>query len=73
MIYDKYHMTPGENIFVAKRNLVDYIYKSARLEGFGLTFPDTDAIINGGIAQGLSINVLSMVTNGLPCWPPTTK
>ena len=31
----KYSMTLEQNIFVAKRNIVDYIYKSARLEGLG--------------------------------------
>jgi len=40
-------MTREENIFVAKRNVVDYIFKSAKLEGFGVTFPATDAIFNG--------------------------
>lgn len=27
----KFHMTVEQNIFVAKRNIVDYIWKSARL------------------------------------------
>lgn len=43
----KYHMTREENIFVAKRNIVDYIWKSARLEGPAVTYPDTEAIYNG--------------------------
>jgi hypothetical protein len=43
----KYNMTLEQNIFVAKRNIVDYIYKSARLEGLGVTYPDTEAIFNG--------------------------
>lgn len=30
---DKYHMTVEQNIFVAKRNIIDYIWKSANLEG----------------------------------------
>ena len=42
----KYHMTREENIFVAKRNIVDYIWKSARLEGLAVTYPDTEAIYN---------------------------
>lgn len=36
-----------ENVFVAKRNLVDYIWKSANLEGIAVTFPETEAIYNG--------------------------
>lgn len=48
----KYHMTREENIFVAKRNIVDYIWKSARLEGLAVTYPDTEAIYNGMSVQG---------------------
>ena len=41
---DKYKMTQKENIFLAKRNIIDSIWKSARLEGINITFPDTYAI-----------------------------
>ncbi len=42
----RFDMTVEQNIFVAKRNLVDYIWKSANLEGIVVTYPDTDIIIN---------------------------
>lgn len=29
----KFNMTTEQNIFIAKRNIVDYIFKSAKLEG----------------------------------------
>ena len=38
-IKNKFSMTVEENIFVAKRNLVDYIWKSANLEGIAVTYP----------------------------------
>lgn len=41
----KFLLTRDENIFVAKRNLIDYIWKSAKLEGLGVTYPDTEAIL----------------------------
>ena len=68
MFYNKFHMTVEENIFVAKRNLVDYIYKSARLEGLSVTFPDTDAIINGGRLHGLSVDEIVTVNNLKHAW-----
>ena len=34
----KFNMTQQENIFLAKRNIVDYIWKSANLEGIGVTY-----------------------------------
>ena len=30
---NKYRMNEEQNVFLAKRNIVDYIWKSARLEG----------------------------------------
>ncbi len=33
MLKDKYNMTQEQNIFYAKRNIVDSMWKSANLEG----------------------------------------
>lgn len=35
---NKFNLTKEQNIFIAKRNIVDYIWKSANLEGIGVTF-----------------------------------
>ena len=45
-IKDIYNMTKEENIFCAKRVLVDSIYKQANLEGIGVTFAETQDILN---------------------------
>lgn len=42
----KYNMTKEDNIFFAKRKLVDNIYKSANLEGIAITFADTYSFMN---------------------------
>ena len=44
---DKYKMTLEENIFVAKRNIVDSIWKSANLEGIAVTYPQIETIFKG--------------------------
>ena len=36
-----YNMTKEDNIFFAKRKIIDNIYKSANLEGIAVTFADT--------------------------------
>ena len=59
----KYHMTREENIFVAKRNIIDYIWKSARLEGLAVTYPDTEAIYNGMSVQGVKVSDIVAVNN----------
>ena len=38
---DKYQLTLEENIFLAKRNIVDSIYKESKLEGIAITFPES--------------------------------
>jgi hypothetical protein len=64
----KFNMTQEQNIFVAKRNIVDYIYKSARLEGLGVTYPDTDAIFNGMSVPGVKVTDIIAVNNLKRAW-----
>lgn len=64
----KYSMTQEQNVFVAKRNIVDYIYKSAQLEGLGVTYPDTDAIFNGISAPGVKVSDIIAVNNLKKAW-----
>lgn len=64
----KYKMTREENIFVAKRNIVDYIWKSARLEGLAVTYPDTEAIFNGMSVQGVKVSDVVAVNNLKHAW-----
>lgn len=44
-LQDKYNMTQEQNVFLAKRNIVDSIWKSAHIEGINITFPETRKII----------------------------
>jgi Fic family protein len=64
----KFSMTQEQNIFVAKRNIVDYIYKSAQLEGLGVTYPDTEAIFNGMSAPGVKVSDIIAVNNLKRAW-----
>ena len=53
---DKFSMTKEDNIFFAKRKLVDNIYKSANLEGIAVTFADTLTFINNVNTGNISID-----------------
>ena len=64
----KYHMTLEENLFVAKRNLIDYIWKDANLEGIAITYPDTEAIFNGMSVQGYKVSEIIAVNNLKHAW-----
>jgi len=52
----KYFMTKEDNIFFAKRKLVDNIYKSANLEGIAVTFADTYSFMNNVNTGNISID-----------------
>lgn len=64
----KYNMTQEENIFLVKRNIVDYIWKSANLEGIGVTYPDTQAIYNGMSVSGYTIEDINAVNDLKHAW-----
>ena len=53
---NKHNMTKEDNIFFAKRKLVDNIYKSANLEGIAVTFADTYAFMNNVNTGNISID-----------------
>ena len=53
---NKYNMTKEDNIFFAKRKLVDNIYKSANLEGIAITFADTYSFMNNVNTGNISVD-----------------
>ena len=65
---NKYNLTREQNVFVAKRNIVDYIWKSANLEGIGVTYPETQAIYDGGIVNGLTVDNIIAINNLKYAW-----
>ena len=65
---DKFHLTREQNIFIAKRNIVDYIWKSANLEGIGVTYPETQAIYDGGVVNGLTVDNIIAINNLKYAW-----
>ena len=65
---NKFNLTREQNIFIAKRNIVDYIWKSANLEGIGVTYPETQAIYDGGIVNGLTVDKIIAINNLKYSW-----
>ena len=68
MLKDKFNMTQEQNIFFAKRNIVDMIWKSAILEGISVTFPETQIIYEGGNVARLGIDELQIINNLKHAW-----
>ncbi|MEG0798975.1 MAG: Fic family protein [Bacilli bacterium] len=65
---DKYKLTREQNIFIVKRNIVDYIWKSANLEGIGVTYPETQAIYDGGMVNNLTVDQVIAISNLKYAW-----
>lgn len=64
----KYQLTADENLFVAKRNVVDYIWKIAKLEGFSVTYPETDTVYNGISVANKTVDEIIAVNNLKHAW-----
>jgi hypothetical protein len=54
--------------FIVKRNIVDYIWKSAKLEGLTVTYPDTSAIYNGMSVADVPVDEIIAVNNLKHAW-----
>ncbi|NMW84710.1 hypothetical protein HKO22_02990 [Peptoniphilus sp. AGMB00490] len=60
---DRYNMTQKENLYLAKRNIVDSIWRSANLEGINITFPDTYDIVNKLKVKNADISEINTILN----------
>jgi len=67
-VKNKFKLTQEQNIFVAKRNIVDYIYKSAKLEGIHVTFPEAQAIFEGIGVDGVKVEDIVKINNLKRAW-----
>lgn len=61
VIADKFDMSQEENIFCAKRVLVDSIYKQANLEGIAVTYAQTEDILNNVNVNSITPNEINKV------------
>ena len=65
---NKYNLTKEQNIFLAKRNIVDNIYANARMEGVNVTFPQTKTILDGVNVPNLRLDEIQVILNLRDAW-----
>ena len=65
---DKFHLTVAENIFLAKKLLVENIYNTAKLEGVNTTFLETQAILDGVNIPGAKLDDIQVILNLRDAW-----
>ncbi|MBR1816863.1 MAG: cell filamentation protein Fic [Lachnospiraceae bacterium] len=61
-------MTTERNILLAKKYMVESIYRSANIEGIGVTFPETQAICDGMSISGHTIDEINAVNDLKNAW-----
>ena len=60
---DKYNITKEQNIFLAKRCIVDSIWKSSHIEGIDVTYLEVQRIYDGGNVARLRIDEIQTINN----------
>lgn len=65
---NKFNLTLEQNIFLAKRNLVDNIYANARMDGINITFPQTKTILDGVNVPSLKLDEIQCILNLRDAW-----
>lgn len=63
LMQDKFKLTPEENLFLAKKTLVESIYRAAKIEGVNTTFPETQTIIDGINVPSARLDDINTVLN----------
>ncbi len=64
----KRKMTKEDNIILAKRMIVDNVYRSARLEGIGTTYAETEDILNNKGCANLRADEVTTIINLKRAW-----
>lgn len=65
---NRYNLTLEQNIFLAKRNIIDNIYANARMEGLNITFSQTKTILEGVNVPNLKIDEIQVILNLRDAW-----
>jgi len=61
-------LTRKENLFLAKKLFHELVFNAAYIEGVNVTFPQTQAIIDGAIVNNVSVDDIQTVLNLRDAW-----
>lgn len=65
---DKYHMTPEESLFLAKKKWDENVYCGMRMESRNITFPQTKTILQGINVPSVQLDDIQAVLNMRDAW-----
>ncbi len=61
-------MDRTENIFLAKKLFTELVFNTAYIEGVNITFPQTQAIIDGAIVNNVPVSDIQTILNLKDAW-----
>lgn len=65
---DKYHLTPEQSLFLAKKKWDENIYCGMRMENRAVTFPQTKTILNGVNVPNVQLDDIQAILNMRDAW-----
>ena len=70
---DKYNLTKEQNIFLAKKTIVENIYNAIKLEGCNSTYMQTEKILHGLNDGDVPLNEIQVILNLKRAWQDMMK
>lgn len=68
MFYDKYHLTPEQSVFLAKKKWDENVYCGMKMENRAVTFPQTKTILNGVNVPDVRLDDIQAILNMRDAW-----
>ena len=65
---DKFHMTPEQSLFLAKKKRDENVYCGMRMENRNITFPQTKTILQGVNVPSVHLDDIQAVLNMRDAW-----
>lgn len=65
---DKFHLTPEESIFLAKKKWDENVYCGMKMENRAVTFPQTKTILNGVNVPSVQLDDIQAILNMRDAW-----
>lgn len=65
---DKFHLTPEQSLFLAKKKWDENVYCGMRMENRAVTFPQTRTILNGVNVPNVQLDDIQAILNMRDAW-----
>ncbi len=65
---DKYHLTPEQSLFLAKKKWDENVYCGMRMENRAVTFPQTQTILSGVNVPNVHLDDIQAILNMRDAW-----